>query len=277
MISRPTEARGGSAAERHPQETAGVIEDYKLEELLRCPFRPTKPRAGYPGQPRSGVTWRQLVQYSASHIVNDYYSLPPERRSSAAIEQSAHRRWSNKAYQFESAGHYHHIRNTAVANLSRFLHEGRDIVPMVLFETLRRYIPKVEADVTFNMQVLYRNGKGESDPYVVQKYLVDDDPGVLIGFRHLAVLFCSEAFGRVPDRLEIFGVLSGNRYVYRPLPVEVAKASDYISLFRDYLPEAGRGRSAADRMSACGKCALRTECDRAEQLGVLSPERRLLH
>jgi hypothetical protein len=278
MIPRFVEDKGVSVAVKEAQATVGVIEDYRLEELLRCPFRVTRPRKEYPGQPRKDVSWRQLVQYSASYIVNDYFSLPPEQRSAGAIERSAYHRWSNRAYKFESADHYKHMRAQTVSNLTRFLQEGRDLVPMVLFESFRRYIPSVESDVSFIVQMLHRTGGGSQSPYVIHKYLVDDDPGVIIGFRHLAVLFCSEAFGALPGRIEVFGVLSGNRYVFRPGPEEVAKAADYIRLLRDYMPEAGAGpRYDPNRPSVCGKCALRTECDRSARHDIAPSERRILH
>lgn len=278
MIPRFVEDKGVSAGVKKTQAAVGVIEDYRLEELMRCPFRVTRPGTEYPGQPRKDVSWRQVVQYSASHIVNDYYSLPPERRSAGAIERSAYHRWSNRAYKFESADHYKQIRAQTISNLTRFLQEGRDLVPMVLFESFRRYIPSVESDVSFIVQMLYRTGGGSQSPYVIHKYLVDDDPGVIIGFRHLAVLFCSEAFGSLPGQIEVFGVLSGNRYIFRPTPEEVAKASDYIGLLRDRLPEAGTvPRYDPNRPPLCGKCALRTECDRSARHGISPFGRRILH
>lgn len=263
--------KGGAAS------AAGVIEDYKLEELLRCPVRDNKPGTDYPGL-RTDITWRQLVQYSASYIVNDYFSLPPEQRSAEAIGKSAHRRWSNRAYKFESADHYHHIRNETVSNMTRFLSADRDIVPLVLFESFRRYIPSVDSDISFIAQMLYRTGSGNEFPYVIRKYLVDDDPGVIAGFRHLAVLFGSEAFGSLPGRIEVFGVLSGNRYVFRPQPEEIAKAADYIRLLRDYMPRAETGlQPRRSHEVICAKCALQNESDRSSERAGSAFRRRVLH
>ncbi|TMV45149.1 hypothetical protein FE783_30290 [Paenibacillus mesophilus] len=276
MTGRRMTMKGGAASVA-AKAAAVVIEDYKLEELLRRPFRNNEPGADYPGL-CTDITWRQIVQYSASHIVNDYFSLTPEQRSAEAIDKSAHRRWSNRAYKFESADHYHYIRNVTVSNVTRFLSEDRDIVPLVLFESFRRHIPSVNSDISFITQVLYRTGSGKESPYVIQKYLVDDDPGVIAGFRHIAVLFGSEAFGSLPGRIEVFGVLSGNRYVFRPQPEEIAKAADYIRLLRDYMPRAETGaRAGRSHTSICGKCALRNKGVRSPEHAGPAPLRRVVH
>jgi hypothetical protein len=268
--------KSGAVSAKEVPSASGVIEDYKLEELLRCPNK--EPGTEYTGQLRTDVTWRQIVQYSASYIVNDYFSLPPDQRSADAIEKSAQRRWSNRAYKFESADHYHYIRNETVSNMTRFLSADRDIVPLVLFESFRRYVPSVNSDISFITQVLYRTGSGKDCPYVIRKYLVDDDPGVIAGFRHLAVLFGSEAFGCLPGRIEVFGVLSGNRYVFRPQPEEIVKAADYIRLLRDYMPQAERGsRPGRSHAAICGKCALHNECNRFSEHAGSGFRRRILH
>ncbi|GAA3409885.1 hypothetical protein ACFFNY_31180 [Paenibacillus hodogayensis] len=273
MIARAPEAKSGAV-----RTGIRLIEDYRLEELLRCPFRMPARKTELSARTAADIGWRQIVQYSASHIVNDYFSSLPEYRTQRMIRHSADRRWSNKAYKFESPDHYWFIRSRTIDNLIRFLEEGRDIVPIVLFESFRCHIPAVAADVSFIVQMLHRPGDDPAEPFVLQKYVVDDDPAVIAGFRHLAVLFCSEAFGALPGRIELFGVLSGNRYVFRPQPEDLAKAADYVSLLRDYIPYASKADSApASREEVCGKCALRVECDREDRHTSASFRRHLLH
>lgn len=273
MMPRSPDMRDGPGIGKE-QSGARVIEDYKLEELLRCPFR-LEPKNERDESRPTDVSWRQVVQYSVSHIVNDYFGRLPEYRSEQAIRRFADRRWSNKAYKFESAEHYWHIRDQAVGHLIRFLEEGRDIRPLVLFESFRCPIPAVESDISFIVQMLHRRGDAASGPYEIQKYVVDDDPGVIAGFRHLAVLFCREAFGALPDRMDVFGVLSGKRYVMRPKEDDVARAADYVRLLRDYAPAAAE--PGASREAICGKCALRAECDRPDRHAGRAVQRFLLH
>lgn len=249
------------------QGEEALIEDYKLEELLRCPSRYLKRRAdeeaGLGAMLGTEVSWQQLVQYSVCHMVNDYYSLPPEQRSEYAIERSADRRWTNKTYKFDSADHYWQVRYRAVSALKQLLHGKQDggIRPLIVFESYRTYIPAVQADVSFIVQVLYRSDDRQGSPYVIRKYLVDDDPDVIAGFRHLAVLFCNDAFEELPGRIEVFGVLSGSKYVFRPQADEVAKAADYIRLLREYAHETEiaaqeeeEAGHAQRRRSICRKC-----------------------
>lgn len=265
MIPRFIEGRLTSAASGAPRSSkVALVEDYRLEEALRQTGRADGPRRPYAGRPRKDVTWRQIVQYCASYIVSDYFSLDPSQRSAAAVERAAGQRWTNRVSKFESTAHFRRIRHQTVVHLSRFLQEGREIMPMVLFERLLQHIPAIEADLAFHMQVLYRTAGGRNAPYVVQKYVVDDDPGFVAGFRHMAALFCMEAFGSLPGRIEIFGILSGNRYVYRPRVEELSKSVAYLQLFQDDLPETERlGR----RAMACGACSLSDECDRTEEPG----------
>lgn len=268
MMIRTTGLEAYKGLDRKQGEEA-LIEDYKLEELLRCPSRYLKRKAdeeagaGVGAMLGTEVSWQQLVQYSVCHMVNDYYSLPPEHRSEYSIERSADRRWTNRTYKFDSADHYWQVRYRAVSALKQLLHGELDgtIRPLIVFESYRTHIEAVQAEISFIVQVLYRPDDRPDSPYVIRKYLVDDDPDVIAGFRHLAVLFCSEAFEELPGRIEVFGVLSGSKHVFRPQADEVAKAADYIRLLREYARETETAAQEEEktghvhrRRNVCRKC-----------------------
>ena len=233
-----------------------LIEDYRIEALLRCPRRYA--RSSGKALTDTDITWAHLAQYAVGHIVNGYYSAPTEGRTVGKISELAGRYWTTRRCKFDSLDHYHVVRRTVLSRLAALLtRQPASMKPLVLYESLRAHIAELDIDLSLIIQVLYADESSDGSPsYVIQKFVVDENEQVIRAFEHLAVAFCRAAFGALPGKIETLCLLSGHKYTLEPDERHVAQALDYVRLLRDWLPERHAAAEAEAGCAACGDSAV---------------------
>lgn len=212
-----------------------LIEDYKLEELLRYPYR-----YGTGQQKRRqhhDVNWQQLAQYAVSYVVDDYYKLSPNNRTIDRLKELIEHRWTNRAYKFESGHHFSQVKSTVTASLVKLLVEGerREQYPIISFEQWGTYISALDLNLTMILQTVFaEKSAGDLEPsaYSIQKYMVDADEEVIQAFRHMAAVFGQSAFGRPPERIDVISLLSGEQYRFQPDEGMLEQSVDFLRLIR---------------------------------------------
>ncbi|WP_336776921.1 hypothetical protein [Paenibacillus sp. MMO-58] len=239
-----------------------VIEDYKLEELLRCPYRYAK-RQGAAPSAKTEVNWVQLAQVAVSHAVNAFFMTPEGERSHFSIPDTLERWWTNKVEEFESPEHYWLIRQQLIDGLHSLLSSEKSTTPIILFEQHQVFVPELRVELMQIFQVVLKSDNGNPDDYIVRKYIVDEDEEIIALFRHLTAVFCSSAFGRLPLRIEVLSVLSGNQLIVYPDKKSLEQSLDYMKLAASFMPEAS---SAAGQLrkskgaAECRRCPFLGEC-----------------
>lgn len=213
------------------------IEDYKLEELLRNPGRFAKIK---PGRWRdSGVNWQQMVQFAAMHSVNDFYKLPAEARTRAAVEAAVERWWTNRNYKFHSNEHFLQIKQAVISNLGKFLvDESCCSTPIILFEQVTAYVDKLDMELSQIFHLVSADAEGAAGDYIVQKFAVDVDTDSLDLLFHTTSVFCVNAFEKLPARIEVLSLLSGKRILFKPDEASLKRSYDFMYLVKSLLPEA---------------------------------------
>ncbi|MCM3629755.1 hypothetical protein M3194_20650 [Paenibacillus glycanilyticus] len=241
---------------------AMVIEDYMLEELLRCPYRYAK-RQGAAPSAKADVNWMQLAQLAVSHVVNAFFTTPEEERARFSIPDMLERWWTNKVAKFESAEHYWSIKQRLIDGLSPLLMEEASSNPIILFEQHQAFVPELQAELMQIFQVVLGSEEGEPSDYIVRKYIVDEDEDMITLFQHLTAVFCSSAFGRLPVRIEVLPVLSSNRRVLYPTEETLERSMDYMKLAVSLMPEASSSagqQRKAHGSAECRRCPFLEEC-----------------
>ncbi|XEC95456.1 hypothetical protein AB6A23_02450 [Paenibacillus tarimensis] len=234
------------------------IEDYKLEELLRCPYRYHKREKN--GGAGRRLNWRQHVQYAVGHIVNDYYTLPAEARWPGVVSRLADRRWPAGVKQFQSVEHYERTKLRAVSNLTLFLESEEGArVPMMLFEQWEAYHPDLQVNLSVIFQAVFAEGGPADTGYVIHKYVVNDDDQLFEAYGHLMTVYCSIAFPELPKRIEVLSVLNGKRHIIIPDSGSLGLSLDYMRLISGYWSESS-GVKNRKRLTECRSCPFRREC-----------------
>lgn len=213
------------------------IEDYKLEELLRCPERFAKMKSG--SKREGDVNWRQMVQFAASHCVNDFYRLSEAARTPEAIEASVEHWWTNRNYKFHSDEHYLQMKQQIKVQLRAFLLDGScPSTPIVFYEQLATYVEELDLEISQIFHLISGEPGGAADDYIVQKLAVDVDEESLDLLFHMTSVFCMSAFEKLPARIEVLSLLCGKRVTFVPDEKSLESSYDYMFLIKSLLPEA---------------------------------------
>lgn len=234
-----------------------LLEDYRLEEMLRSPHRFIRPEPEA-GQ-HSPLQWRHRVQYAVSHAVNAFYSLDPEVRKEVPVQYLLEKWWPRKATGFESVLHYWDVKNKITDELSLAIAMNDDLKhPTILFEQWRTEISTLSMHLSMIFQAAWQPEGWDS--LLIQKYMVVHDPNVVEAFQHMVSVFCWEAFGKLPGMIEIYCLLEGRKIRYIPGRQSLVRSMDYIRLIRASIPSTEKVES--DQFTVQDKARVHEEVDR---------------
>lgn len=236
-----------------------LLEDYRLEEMLRSPhrfFRP-EPNADQPVT----LEWRHRVQYAVSHAVNAFYSMEPGIRKEVPIQYLLEKWWPKKTTGFDSVLHYWDVKNRITDELSLVAAMNEDLdYPSIVFEQWKTEIPSMSMHLSMIFQTVWQPAGWDS--LLIQKYMVVYDPNVVEAFQHMATLFCWEAFGQLPGMIETYCLLEGRKIRHLPGPRSLQRSQDYIRLVRESIPRAKESCLDSDRFTPRDKARIHDETDR---------------
>lgn len=220
---------------------------------MRCPHRFYNKHIL--GRRSNAVNWRQMVQYAVSYVINDYYTLPAKSRSSLKVLESIQRRWTNKVDMFQSSCHFHVIRAVITDHLLQWLKSENDATPpLFLFENVSAWIEELQFELSMIFQVV----EWSENSFVIKKFLVDDDSDVIMTFKHMATVVSHKAFLTMPDRIEIYTLISGQKYVFCPDSDDLSKSLDYLRLTKRLYQESNDYKKSSD--TECGTCPFKVNC-----------------
>lgn len=209
-----------------------TIADHHLEDFMRCPYHFYQKQIL--GKKVSHSDWREMVQYAVNQVVSDYYALPPMRRSASIILELIQRHWFKKVELFDSKLAYYQVLAKVTDHLLLSLLQAKETAePALLFEKLRVTIEELEIELAMTLQVVEWSGES----YIVKKFFVEEDENILTSYQHLTILFCQQAFGALPERIEMVSVLTGQTHLYSPQIQDVSHALDYLKLTKHVLQE----------------------------------------
>ncbi|CAI6057654.1 hypothetical protein PAECIP112173_01655 [Paenibacillus sp. JJ-100] len=236
-------------AQRNNEFPERLLEDYKLEEMLRSPHRFIRPEPS--AEQRPVLQWRHRVQYAVSHAINYFYSVSPDVRKEIPIQYVLEKWWPRKTDGFDSILHYWDVKQKLIDELSLVVAANDDLKhPAILFEQWKTEVPSLQMSLSMIFHAAWQPDGW--DNLLIQKYLVVHDANVVEAFQHMVSVFCWEAFGKLPGMIEVYCLLEGRKIRYIPGRQSLQRSMDYIRLVRDSMPKAeeqvSRHFTAKDRM-----------------------------
>ncbi|WP_366295253.1 hypothetical protein [Paenibacillus sp. AN1007] len=254
----------------HASMTAGsselhgrLLEDYKLEEMLRSPHRFIRPEPSAAQRPV--LEWRHRVQYAVSHAINHFYSMDLDVRKEIPIQYVLEKWWPRKTDGFDSVLHYWDVKHKMIDELSLAIAANDDLKrPVILFEQWKTEVPSLQMALSIIFQAAWQPEGW--DKLLIQKYMVVHDANVVEAFQHMVNVFCWEAFGRLPGMIEIYCLMEGRKIRYIPGRQSLQRSMDYIRLIRDSMPEAEK--QVSEHFTAKDKIRVHEEVDRWRSEGA---------
>lgn len=106
-------------------------------------------------------------------------------------------------------------------------------------EKLNVQAVELGADLSMTLQV----AECSDSSLVIRKYVVADEPQVFKAYVQFALVFAYKAFGRLPDRIEIYALMNGSAYAFRPKEEHYHSSLDFVRLMLGVMNEglAGSG------------------------------------
>lgn len=212
--------------------TMQILTDYQLESWIRSSSQ--EGRSDRSDDP----DWKQLTQYAAYHAINDWYSLPVQSRTFERLTKQFERRWTNKFRKFQSKAFYMDVKAMVLAHLHEALTSENAVEwPIMLFESSDVWVEELDLGLSMIFQVM----ENTQDSFVIHKYMMEDNEAAAQLFGHMTVVFCHKAFGRLPERLQLFNMLNGKSYRIELEEMDVTKSMDYLRLVKEVYLETSKG------------------------------------
>jgi len=208
---------------RHHQISIETITDYHLESFIRCPYRFYYQHVLSVNT--SQVKWRQAVQYIVNQIVHNFYRLPIAEQTKYSILKMIDRYWNNVSVQlFDSKIHYYTVLAKTTDHLLQFLTTKKNkLQPLFLFEKLNTYINELETQLSLTFELAEWLIKS----FTIKKYLLETDEELNRLYFNTIVVFSKEAFGKLPERIEIINLMKGESYTYSPTMNDISEGMLY--------------------------------------------------
>ncbi|MBO9605997.1 MAG: hypothetical protein J7639_08615 [Paenibacillaceae bacterium] len=215
-----------------PVSPSPPLADYMLEQWLRS-------LAPSPDHCPCCPGWRGIVMHAAYHAINDWYTLPdagassPQRRTPERMSRLLELRWAGRKQGFRSEEHVRQTKRQVSAHLQQFArsHEGAP-VPALLFKPMAVRVPQLGID----MSAIVHMAELTEQSYVIHKFVVDESDEFMHASLRLLTLFSFAAFGKLPERIQLIDLLTGNTRCIVPREDEIGQAADYmrfiLSLYR---------------------------------------------
>ncbi|WP_156826002.1 hypothetical protein [Paenibacillus terrigena] len=212
-----------------------VIHEQDVELYLRCPCcyeRKLKE------QSKSHIRWEEHVEKSIQDVLLDFYAMIPEQRTERTIAQIIERRWTKKNLSFESEEQHHHIKTYITMHLKMLLTDlRRSENPMYLLTEMTTMIEELGAHLTMLFQVIEWRGAPQESSYIVRKLFIHDEPQLIKSYLHICLLFTTRMFGVMPQRMEVFTLLTGKSYIITPELSDIERSLDYVHVVSRLMQE----------------------------------------
>jgi hypothetical protein len=173
-------------------------------------------------------------------------------RRETPIQFLLERRWPPKGEAFPSLLHYWDVKTAISDELMRIVSSNHfQDIPVMLYEQWFVPVPELSLELSMIFQLAWNAGTpGRS--LIMQKFMVNGNEDVITGFLHMANVFCTQAYGAPPEKVEIYSLLDGRKHCFDGGAISYAESLDYVRLLSVFLEQeelADRSAYASDRRS----------------------------
>lgn len=240
---------------RHPVVSVKTMTDYHLESFIRCPYKFYYQHilSLHPSQ----VKWRQVVQFTINRVVCSFYQLPLDTQTKSSVLKLIDQYWKSVSPEvFESKVHYYMVLAKTTDHLLQFLpNQQKKKPPLFLYQKMKTYIEELETQLSLTFEL----AEWTADGFAIKKFLVEADEEMIQLYHHLMVVFANEAFGKLPERIEIITLLEGTKYTISPDQTHVEQGILYLEMIKDLLQHPN-DYAKTNSLAECRSCPFIHRC-----------------
>ncbi|MFD2216028.1 hypothetical protein [Metabacillus endolithicus] len=233
---------------KYTQTYISPMTDEHLESFIKCPYK-IYYQQNLEGK-ESDIRWRQIVQLLINGVVQAYYQLPVKEQTKLMAFKLIDHYWSNVSLRyFQSKEKYYMILAKTTDHLLQFLStKNNDTPPLILYEKLHTYMKVLEMQFSITLELVEWSTKS----FTIKKFLVDADQELIDLYTHLLAVFSYEAFGILPEKIEIYSLMEGEVFVTTPSVKDIPKGVMYLEYMKDLVQNGS--------LSHCVNCPFTDRC-----------------
>ncbi|GAM12390.1 hypothetical protein [Mesobacillus selenatarsenatis] len=247
------------------KQTEKLLTDYHLETFLECPYKFY--HRFVVGKKISEYSWREAVQNSVNLIVHQYYSLPTKARSKVTVLRLIQQYWDQiPLHLFQDKAHYYTILAKTTDHLLQSL-TSREIKssPLFLYEQFQTSLDEINVSIRFEV------GNWSDRSFTVSKYLLEADESMVHLYTYLTILFSNQAFGMLPEKVEVITLLDGKHSQYYPDENDVQLAKAYFNELKENISR------PKEYFKDCNECVFEHGCSLKNDIKVVEKKPGYLH
>ncbi|NSL50222.1 hypothetical protein [Calidifontibacillus erzurumensis] len=209
-----------------------ITTDY-IESLIRCPHKFFHQH--HLSFDTKQEKRRKIVQQVINQVIKEYYLLLPEMKNKFNFLKLIDKYWKNiHPNIFESRADYYIHLAKITDHLLQFLTVDRQKrPPLFLYQTFNAYIEDLGTELSLTFEV----GEWTKDSFIVKKFLVEADEYLMNLYHNLIVVFSHEAFGKLPEKIEMITLLEGKKHTLPVTSEQVTRGKQYLSLLKNFLKQ----------------------------------------
>jgi hypothetical protein len=239
--------------EKHIQVSVKTLTDYHLESFLRCPYKFYYRHILTANS--NELYWRQYVQATINKIVQSYYSLPFKAQTQFGALKLINQYWNELNIElFDSKVEYYLVLAKVTDHLLKFLKQNQSS-KIFLYEKQTAFIQELETELSLTIDI----GEWSKNSFIIRKYLLETDQEMAKLYNYLITVFSHQAFERLPERIEIINLMTGEQYSYTPAKKDVNEGLLYLKSMKDLLKHP-YGYTKTSSAVECMNCEFNQKC-----------------
>lgn len=239
-----------------PSVTIKTITDYHLESFIECPYKFYYQHLLLLNP--SQMKWRQVTQIIINQVVQNFYQLPLGEQTKLNALKLIQRYWENvNSELFESKIQYYTVLAKTTDYLLQFLVKKKKIdPPLFLYQKLNTYIEELETQLSLTFEF----AEWTVNSFTIKKFLVEADEEMIQLYNYLMAVFSKEAFGKLPETIEIVTLLDGKKYTFSPKMSDVAEGIMYLNNMKNLLQNPNNYTKTIS-LTECRGCPYLKKCE----------------
>ena len=83
------------------------------------------------------------------------------------------------------------------------------------------------------LSLTFELAEWSTQSFTIKKFLVEANEDIIDLYHHLLVVFSHEAFGTLPEKIEILTLLEGKKYTFSPTIDHIAQGIMHLELYEE--------------------------------------------
>ncbi|WP_226671207.1 hypothetical protein [Metabacillus litoralis] len=228
---------------------------HHLESFIKCPYKLFYQHIL--DMKEGQLQWRQVVQLHINWVVQGYFQLPFNKQTTLSLLKLIQQSWRKVSPAlFQSNEDYYLVLAKTTDHLLQYVSSGaNEKTSLFLNNTLNKNVLELETQLSLTLELV----DCTSNTFKIKKYLLEENQDLIELYSNLIAVFSFEAFGLLPEKIEMITLLEGEMFTYIPKEEDIPKGVMYIDYLKTALIQP-LGFKKESSLKECLNCPFTEQC-----------------